>query len=137
MKRYILAVVIVAFFAVQGYAQENPVPAQMAEEDVVQSQDLSIYGEVKGVNPAATSLTVQYYDYDSDEEKTIEVIFDSNTKMENASVISDIKAGNWADVIYVVTDGKNVVKSIIIEREEDAPMEMPKAEGEPEEMAAQ
>jgi len=57
--------------------------------------------------------------------------------MENAAAISDIKQGNWADVIYSVTDGKNAAKSIIVEKEEEAPAEMPKAEPMPQEAPKQ
>ncbi len=150
MKRFALAVLIVGLFAVSGYCQDNQPPAsqssssstqaatpaaevatppaQAPAEKVVQPQEISIYGEVKAVNAAAGSVTVQYYDYDSDEEKSIDVVTDNNTKMENAATINDIKQGNWADVIYNVANGKNLAKSIIVEKEEEAPAEMPKAE---------
>lgn len=136
MKRCILSVVaIIGLFAVSGYCQDNQNPTPAATEAVaaaapaanaVQPQEISIYGEVKAVNPAASSMTVQYYDYDSDEEKSIEITSDSTTKMENAATIADIKQGNWADVIYTVANGKNTAKSIIVEKEEEAPAEMPK-----------
>ena len=57
--------------------------------------------------------------------------------MENAATINDIKQGNWADVIYTVTDGKNIAKSIIVEKEEEAPAEMPKTETMPQEAPKQ
>ena len=145
MKRYILAILVLGLFAVQGYCQDNQNPAPAATEAVttapaataVQPQEISIYGEVKTVNPAASSMTVQYYDYDSDEEKSIEITSDSNTKMENAATINDVKQGNWADVIYTVADGKNTAKSIIVEKEEEAPAEMPKPEATPQEAPTQ
>ena len=145
MKRYVLAILILGLFAVQGYCQENTNPTQPATEAVtaaapaattVQPQEISIYGEVKAVNPATNSMTVQYYDYDSDEEKSIEITADSNTKMENAAAINDVKQGNWADVIYTMTDGKNIAKSIIVEKE-DVPAEMPKPEAMPQEAPKQ
>ena len=152
MKRYILAILILGFFAVQGYCQDNQppanqattqaatesvLPAPAASEKAVQPQEISIYGEIKSVNPAASSMTVQYYDYDSDEEKSIEITTDNGTKMENAATISDIKQDNWADVIYTVIGGKNIAKSIIVEKEEEAPVEMPKTEEKPQGALAQ
>ena len=146
MKRYVLAILILGIFAVQGYCQDNQNPAPAAAEAItaapaattaVQPQEISIYGEVKAVNPTTSSMAVQYYDYDSDEEKTVEITSDSNTKMENAATINDIKQGNWADVIYTVTNGKNIAKSIIVEKEEDAPAEMPKPEAMPQEAPKQ
>ena len=140
MKRYILAIFIFGLLTAQGYCQNDQAPASQstapaspemaapAATPAAQAQEISIYGEVKAVNAAASSMTVQYYDYDSDEEKSIEITSDSNTKMENAATIADVKQGNWADVIYTVSNGKNIAKSIIVEKEEEAPAEMPKPE---------
>ena len=147
MKRYVLAILVLGLFAVRGYCQDNQNTTTVTTETVttapaaiapaVQPQEISIYGEVKAVNTAVSSMTVQYYDYDSDEEKTIEVSSDSNTKMENAATINDVKQGNWADVIYTVVNGKNIAKSIIVEKEEEAPAEMPKPEAMPQEAPKQ
>ncbi|MDO8525940.1 MAG: hypothetical protein Q7S07_05595 [Candidatus Omnitrophota bacterium] len=146
MKRYILLILVSGLFVLPAYCQDNqssadqnqapaaPAAVQPAQapapEKVVQAQEISIYGEVKSSNPAANSVTVQYYDYDSDEERSIDIMIDNNTKMENAAAVNDIKQGNWADVIYSIADGKNIAKSIIVEKEEEAP-EMPKAEEKP------
>lgn len=139
MRRCLLVIAIMGLFAVSAFAQEQQPganqPPQAASEAVstsaVQPQEVSIYGEVKNVNMAANSITVQYYDYDSDEEKSIDVTADAATKMENAKEVVDIKPGNWADVIYSIKDGKNVAKSIIVEREEEAPFEPAKIEEMP------
>lgn len=149
MKRYILAILILGICASIGYCQDNQAPADQsasqvvteavvaAPENAAQPQEISIYGEIKAVNAAANSMSIQYYDYDSDEEKTIEISMDNTTKMENAATIADVKQGNWADVIYSVSGGKNIAKSIIIEKEEEAPAaEMPAAE-KPQEMPKQ
>ena len=121
-----------ALFVVRLLQTAAPEAAAAPAEKVVQPQEVSIYGEIKAVNAAAGSLTIQYYDYDSDEEKTIEIAADNSTKMENAATINDVKQGNWADVIYTTAVGKNVAKSIIVEKEEEAPpAEMPKVEETP------
>jgi hypothetical protein len=153
MKRFVLvAVALLIFIAAQGYAQDNQPPADQQNQapvsteaaapapvaTPVQPQEVSIYGEVKSVNVVTSSMTIQYYDYDSDEEKSIEITTDGTTKMENAAAISDVKQGNWADVIYSVANGKNIAKSIIVEKEEEAPaVEMPKAEDQPAQMPKQ
>ena len=95
MKRYVLAILLVGLFVVQGYSQDNQSPsgqdtpqvaaetpalAPAASEKSAQPEEISIYGEIKAVNQAASSITVQYYDYDSDQEKSIEIIADTNTK---------------------------------------------------------
>ena len=143
MKRYVLAILFVGLFVVQGYSQDNQSPSSQdtsqvategqssppaTSEKSAQPEEISIYGEIKAVNQAANSITVQYYDYDSDQEKSIEITADTNTKIENAATITNIKQGNWADVIYTIANGKNIAKSIVVEKEEDTPAETPKAE---------
>ena len=139
MKRYALAVLVMVLFASQGYCQENQVsnnqdtsqvvgevavPAQTESVKAANPEEISIYGEIKSVNVAANSITVKYYDYDSDNEKSVEITADNNTKMEGVPAISDIKQGNWADINYTVVNGKNVAKSVVVEKD-DAATETP------------
>ena len=96
MKRYVLAILFVGLFVVQGYSQDNQSPsgqdtpqvsteapalAPATSEKSAQPEEISIYGEIKAVNPTSNSITVQYYDYDSDQEKSIEITADTNTKI--------------------------------------------------------
>lgn len=127
------AALFVLFLAGAAFSQDSQTPApdqsaqapavkQAVKEEAPQpTKDFSIYGEVQSVNAVVNSLTVQYYDYDSDEEKTADILADKDTKIENASGIIDIKKGDWVDVTYVALDGKNTAKSIIVEKEEVAP----------------
>jgi len=94
-----------------------PAPAPAAAP----MKELSIYGEVKTVNSPAGSMTVQYYDYDSDEEKSIDVIADKDTKFENVANVGEIKQGDWIDATYAAKDNQNIAKSIIVEKEEMPP----------------
>ncbi|MCX5680428.1 MAG: hypothetical protein NTZ95_07285 [Candidatus Omnitrophica bacterium] len=129
-KAYVLLPIMaaLAFLAVSASAQDTQNAVQSAAAPVneqvaktMAAEDLSIYGEVQSVNAAGIgSLTVQYYDYDSDDEKTITVVLDANTKLENANSIADIKKGDWADVTYSAVGGKNAAKSVIVEKEEGA-----------------
>ena len=95
-------------------------PAGSPSETVAKAAELSIYGEVQTVNSQALSLSVQYYDYDNDEEKTLEVSLDKDSKLENVKAIGEMKKGDWVDVTYTVTGGKNVAKFISVEVEEPA-----------------
>jgi len=103
---------------------QTPAPVQVPPTPAApvvtnpEAQDMSLYGEIKSVDTASNSITVQYYDYDTDEEKTTSITVDDATKLENAKTISEMKQGDWADITYVVADGKNVAKSIIVEKEE-------------------
>jgi len=149
MKRFlsILAVAVtLSLVAIPAFSQENketapaPTPTPPATEAVLQPEEISIYGEVKSIDGAANSVKLQYYDYDNDEEKAADIVLDKDTKMENAAVIQDIKQGDWVDAVYVIKDGKNIAKSVIVEKEEEAPApvmpEEKKAETQPAEKSA-
>ena len=135
MKRFMIiclaASVLAAWVYVLPAHSEEAGPATIqqetaalaAKEDASQPKELSVYGEVQSVNTAANSLSVQYYDYDSDQEKTAEIAVDKNTKMENATGIDKIAKGDWIDVVYTVKDAKNIAVSVVVEKEEpEAPV---------------
>ena len=61
--------------------------------------------------------------YDTDEEKSLEITTGAETKIENAAALTDIKAGDWVDVTYAVKDAKNTAKSVFVEKEEEIPAE--------------
>lgn len=103
----------------QAAAQTAVATVKDQVEEAMQSEELSIYGEIQSVDTQNTgTLTVQYYDYDTDDEKTISINIDAGTKLENAQTPADIKSGDWADITYAVSGGKNTAKSVIVEKEE-------------------
>lgn len=111
--------VLAAFFTVglsfaQVSAEKSPVSAVQAD----QSKEASIYGEVKSVDAVAGTISVQYYDYDSDEERTADIAVGSTTKVENVPAIGDIKQGDWVDVTYNTTGGKGLATFVSVEKEE-------------------
>lgn len=129
-----LLVILILLALPPVFSQDNPAPAAKEAQpqsvaapavttEAVTPQDLSIYGEVMAVNAASNSVSVQYYDYDNDEEKTAEVIIGKDTKMENASTLNDIKKGDWIDFTYIASDGKFVAKNVIVEKEEEVTTE--------------
>jgi len=117
-------------------AKETPVAAPAAApvpEALPQAKETAIYGEVQSVDAAVNTLAVQYYDYDSDSEKTSDIAISVDTKLENAPTLGDIKKGDWVDVTYIVKDGKNVAKVVTVEKEETpAPDEAPAQAASPE-----
>ena len=121
-----LLALVLAFIltAAPVFSQDETMASPAGEES-------AIYGEVKSVDAAACVMQVQYYDYDSDDEKTVEIKSDKETKMENAQSVADIKEGDWVDAIYVSDGIGNIAKSIIVEKEEDFSGQM--QEGMPEE----
>lgn len=101
----------------------TPTPAPIT---LSQDKEIAIYGEVQTIDAQANTLDVQYYDYDSDSEKTANIAINADTKLENAVVIGDIKKGDWVDVTYTSVEGKNTAKAVTVEKEEvPAPDEPP------------
>jgi hypothetical protein len=100
-------------------APAAPLAAPAPAAEATTPNAISIYGEVQSTDPAANSLSVQYYDYDKDEEKTMDLTVDSAAKIENAASLNDIKQGDWVDIKYVISDNKNVAKAITVEKEEE------------------
>ena len=102
----------------EGAKEEAPVPA--ASPAAPQPKEIAIYGEVQAANAALNTLTVQYYDYDSDSDRTAEIAIGKDSKLVNATALADIKKGDWVDVTYIVADGKNVARMVAVEKEEPA-----------------
>ena len=127
---------IVILFTMPSFSQQNPIssgsqnsnPASGSTNERVapvkaeapQPEEMSIYGEVQSVDASTNSLKVQYYDYDSDQEKSIEITANKDTKLEKALSLNDIKKGDWADITYTVSDAKNMAASISIEKDEES-----------------
>ncbi len=145
MKKYLVCVAIISVImtlsAMPAFSQDSQVSGEgdMSEavkdsevastEAAGKTNELSIYGEVQAVNAGASSITVQYYDYDNDEEKTLEVALDNDSRLENVKAIGEVKAGDWVDVTYIVIDGKNRASIVSVEVEEpsmenDVPMDV-------------
>ncbi len=97
--------------------QESPAPV-VTPETSSQIKEIAIYGEVQAVDGASGSLAVQYYDYDSDSEKTADIAVSATTKLENVAAVGEIKKGDWVDVTYSVVDSKNAAKVVTVEKEE-------------------
>ncbi|MBN1526472.1 MAG: hypothetical protein JW919_02660 [Candidatus Omnitrophica bacterium] len=133
-RMLVLAVVVLAC-AIPAFSQEEKAGAAPAAEMAAMSKDIAIYGEVRSVNASSGSLTVIYYDEESYEEKTIDLVTDKATKIESAPALSGIREGDWVDATYTTKDGKNVATLIKLETEEEeaetpetAPAEMPEEE---------
>ena len=102
--------------------------SQEAQTAVSEPKDTIIYGEVQRVDAAGATMTVLYYDYDSDEERTIDLAVSDSAAIENAADLAGIVKGDWADITFLSQDKGNVVSSIIVEREEEPAEMMPEDE---------
>ncbi len=97
-------------------AVSEAVPAETAGNDVSW-----VWGEVKAVDATASAFTINYMDYQTDEEKDLVLTNDAETKFDNIGSLADIKVGDTVSVDYAVKDGKNIVKNISVEKMEELP----------------
>lgn len=109
---------VIAFATPIFSADTEKVAAPVAAGEAAQPKEVSVYGEVQSVNEQALSFVLQYYDYDTDEEKTAEIVMTEDTKLENAASLKDVKKGDWADATYTMDAGRCLAASVIIEKEE-------------------
>ncbi len=80
-----------------------------------------VWGEVTSIDAQNKALNLKYLDYETDQEKEMSVATDDSTVYENAKMLSDIQPKDNISVDYVVKDGKNIAKTIGLEKAEDAP----------------
>ncbi len=128
MKAKLLVLTLAGVAAVSlsagAYAQEKP---EIPEQDVpaaVSSEEENIswvWGEVKSVDPALSTATVIYMDYQTDEEKDLVLEVNTQTKFEGVDGLSLLKAGDTAGIDYSVIDGKNIARNISVEKIEALP----------------
>jgi hypothetical protein len=127
LKSIAVVCALSVMFAGSALAQEN-IPEEVkppeaavtaAEPQAPSIKDISIYGEVQSVDAASLSFKVQYYDYDTDDEKMADISTNDKTVIENVKGVVDIKQGDWVDVMYTTVDSKNMAKTVIVEKEEE------------------
>src|SRR3989338_3267183 len=120
-------ILFLSFLPLVFSQQEAPQP-QAVELPAPEEEVSWLWGEVKAVDPAASSLTVMYMDYQTDEEKEMVLTIDARTQFEVTNGLSGIKVGDTASIDYAVEGGRNVARNISIEKIEV----MPEAPAQPE-----
>jgi len=75
--------------------------------------DAFSYGTISNVSSGA--ITVQEYNYETDEELEAVYVVGPETEFKNANSLQDISAGVNVDIIFDVVDGKKNAKSISVE----------------------
>jgi len=129
----ICIIVALAVLAGTGICQEAKKAEAPAAAPQAAPKVESIYGEVLAVNEAAGSMNVQYYDYDTDEEKKIDIAVTAETKFKNSTGLKGVKVGDWVDVsLSSAEGGRKVAKVVEVEKAEEME-EVPAApQGAPE-----
>lgn len=76
------------------------------------------FGEVKSIS--TSQLVLLEYDYLTDKESDVTYSVDPAVTYENAKSIDEIKVGDSIEIDYINQGQSKVVKTIILEKEEDA-----------------
>lgn len=97
-----------------------------------ENEVLWIWGEVTAVDVLAKQLTVKYLDYETDAEKEISMNVNNQTAFENVSSLAEIKARDTVSMDYSVDlEGKNMARSISVEKNEGEVQQAPAAVATP------
>ncbi len=132
MKNFYIATMVLAicfsvcFITGTAGAQGETAATQVATPE--ESYEYS-YGAVKSVSPS--QIVISEYDYTKDQEIDVIYAVDAETTFENVDSTANIAIGEIVDVEYTVKDGKNIARTVIVEK-------LPEEEGAyPEEGAAE
>ena len=109
-------------------ATTNTIPAPVPSVEQATPQESSdspntqwVWGEVTGVDAQNKSVSLKYLDYETDQEKDMAIATDELTSYDNANSLGEIQPKDNISVDYVVKDGKNIAKTIGLEKAENAP----------------
>jgi hypothetical protein len=79
-----------------------------------------VWGEVSILDTQNKAILVKYFDYETDQEKEININIDDKTTYENIKSMNELKPKDTVSIDYIVSaDGKNIAKNISIEKPEN------------------
>lgn len=121
----ILLLLVLASFGLVLSGDEAPPQAASAPAPGLQENNDSntqwVWGEVVIVDSQAKTLTLKYLDYETDQEKELLLATDDSTSYQNFRSLEDIQVKDNLSVDYISKDGKNIAKSVSLEKTEAAP----------------
>jgi hypothetical protein len=79
------------------------------------------WGEVVNADAQNKTITIKYLDYEADQEKELSLVVDDSTTFDNVKSFEEIKPKDNLSIDYVTTEGKNIAKSISLEKPESSP----------------
>ncbi|MDO8661809.1 MAG: hypothetical protein Q7K98_01125 [Candidatus Omnitrophota bacterium] len=82
-----------------------------------------VWGEVVNVDSLGKAFTLKYLDYETDQEKELSLTVDDATSYQNFKSLDDIQPKDNLSIDYIAKDGKNIAKSISLEKTESASLE--------------
>jgi len=102
------------------FSQEPNLQGATAPETQSEPEIQWVWGEVVTLDTQNKMILVKYLDYESDQEKEININADDKTTYENIKSIDDLTPKDTVSIDYIVSpDGKNIAKNISIEKPEN------------------
>jgi len=114
-----LLILLSAGLALSG---EEPAAVLAVPQEKNEPETRWVWGEVINVDAQNKTLSLKYLDYDTDEEKELTVTADNLTGYENVKSLEEIPAKASVSIDYLSGDGKNIARSISLEKPETAPV---------------
>lgn len=103
----------------EGQAGPDPAVATVTQENIAPNTQW-VWGEVTSVDAPGKAVTLKYLDYETDQEKELLLTADESTVYENIKSLDEIKPKDNLSVDYTPENGKNMAKSINLERPDDS-----------------
>ncbi len=76
-----------------------------------------VWGEVNTLDTQNKAILVKYLDYETDQEKEININIDDKTTYDNIKSMDELKPKDTVSIDYIVSpDGKNIAKNISVEK---------------------
>lgn len=132
LGKFVLVVAaLFLFFSPLGLAQEGEVmpPAQpevsnVAAEAPVPGQVQWVWGEIITIDTQNKAVTIKYPDYDTNQEKEMDIAVDAQTTYSNVNSFEELKPKDAVSVDYTVdAGGKATAKNISVEVMDSQPLQ--------------
>ncbi len=116
-----LLIILIVCFVLLGMAMVFAQTEIKPEQAAVASPDADVqwlWGEVINIDYPNKTLTVKYFDYETEIEKNIQVAVNNDTVYESVLSLDEIKQEDTISVDYVIAGSGNIAKNIGVERPE-------------------
>lgn len=96
-------------------------PVDASQSTALKEEDLQwAWGEVVNLDPSVGTITLKYLDYETDQEKELQVVVDEKTTLENIKDLSELKIKDTLSIDYIAAaDNRNLAKNISLEKTDE------------------
>ncbi len=123
MRITVILALLVLVSAGLALSEDSAGPQATSAPALQESNDSStqwVWGEVVNVDSLGKAFTLKYLDYETDQEKELPLTVDDATSYQNFKSLDDIQPKDNLSIDYIAKDGKNIAKSISLEKSESA-----------------